>query len=191
MKEGGLDRPPWGFALAVGASLAALFVISGVRFPDVFAEGVPVFWSLFRLEVAAGAMPSEMVRVPPFRIAVQLSDQAVERLRGLNETVVVDASFSGAPPPGPESQGGKPGGLWLGEARAEMPSSGVVDFSLVDLPRERVGALLDPNYEVHVNVSSGRRSGPDNLLDCGTVQGRILDLRNRLHEISCKLLREQ
>ncbi len=132
-----------------------------------------------------------MVRVPPFRIAVQLSDQAGARLRELNETVIVAASFSGAPRPGPESQGGTPGELLLGEGRVEMPSSGVVDFSLVNLPREKVGALLDANYEVHVTVFSGRRSGPDNLLDCGTVQGRIRDLQNRLHEVSCKLLREQ
>ncbi len=52
--------------------------------------------SLFGLQVAAGAVPSEMVRVPPFRIAVNLSDQAGVRLRELNETVVVAASFSGA-----------------------------------------------------------------------------------------------
>ncbi len=182
---------PWGIGGAFVAVLAGLFVISGAWFPGGFAGGAPILGSLFGLEAAGGAVPSVLVRVPPFRIAVQLSDQAGARLRELNDTVVVAASFSGAPRPGPDAQGGTPGELWLGEARVEMPSSGVVAFSLVDLPRERVGALLDPNYEVRVNVSSGRRSGPDNLLDCNVVQGRIRDLQNRLHEISCKLLREQ
>lgn len=179
-----------GRGLALGATFAVFFVISGVRFAGVLTEGAPIFRSLFRLEVAAGAVPSETVRVPPFRISVTLSDQAGETLRGLNETVVVAASFSRAPRPGLQSQGGTAGELLLGEARVEMPSSGVVAFSLVDLPRERVLALLDPNYEVHVNVFSGRRSGPDNLLDCGTVQGRIVDLQYQLHEVSCKLIRE-
>jgi hypothetical protein len=135
------------------------------------------------------AASSESVVMPPFAIKVSLSSAARRELSRRHETVMVEAHFSGEPKP--ESTFRRSDvGLDLGYASRELTSEGVAEFKNVTLPRKKIEALVDRDYRVTVNVFSGRRSGPNNLLSCNVVDGKISHLKGKTHLVTCPLIAE-
>jgi hypothetical protein len=60
------------------------------------------------------------------------------------------------------------------------------------VPKEIAASLRrpDPNYVVSIDVVSGRRSGPNNLLQCDFVQERIETLGGHVRRMHCALISE-
>jgi len=130
---------------------------------------------------------------PAFQVAVSLSPKAAARLAHPRETVIVSAYVYGeATPRGvrlhlademDQIDFGK-------EQTVELPGAGVARLAGVRYDRNKLVYLIDRKLLVLVNVYSGRRSSPDNLLDCGIFQDSVDLAAQAPIPIRCKLIGE-
>lgn len=133
-----------------------------------------------------GTMPSPYA----FQVIVSLSEAARKKLGDAGESVIVSASYYGDGKPGlPPKILNEVGQVDIGRAQVELQGMGraMLDGSAVQ--RERLDFIAgDP--QVNVNVFSGRRSSPDNLLDCDFFQDSIGVAAEMPVEINCRLIAE-
>lgn len=136
----------------------------------------------------AAARPGEA----GFTIDLALSARAAAELTRRNESITVSVMYSGEPRPAYASRGDETTGeIDLGEELITVPGrAGQVTVTGQRLRRERLPWLSGaPN--VLVNVYSARRSGPDNLLDCGIISGTMAEVAGRRHRLLCQLIGER
>ena len=124
---------------------------------------------------------NKQVPLPDFSVTVTLSDRARAKFQESKETIIVLAYF--ADKIGPEEK------LSLGKAEFELQQPGTVSIKNVILFKENVEALRNPDYEVLINVFSGRRSSDKNLLSCkpSHLQGPISTFQKKSFSITCDL----
>jgi hypothetical protein len=115
---------------------------------------------------------------PDFSVEVRLTESAKRYLLERGETVIVSASFGDVI--GPD-------GNYLGSIRRETALGGTVAFKGIKFAQKRIQALTTPDYEILINVFSGRRSSQSNILSCGVVQERISTLQHKSISIECAL----
>lgn len=139
-----------------------------------------------------GAVAREAVLPSPFAfdVDVVLSDAAARRLGESRESVIVAAMYYA---------GGKAGiapdvlddiGLVdIGRAQIELAGQGRASFDGSAVLRERL-EFIEGAPQVNVNVYSGRRSSPDNLLDCGMFQDTVRVAIANPVRIACRLIEE-
>lgn len=128
---------------------------------------------------------------PAIVVGVTLSDSAAEKISGSGETIIVSATYFADPPPGAASELVNDVGLMdLGREELELTRAGQVtlDGRHVDPIRLKLASGL---AQVNVNVYSGRRSSPDNILDCDMFQDSVQVAARAPIKISCRLLSEQ
>lgn len=130
------------------------------------------------LSTNTAAITADAYESPDFSLRVTLSEEAGQHLRKHGETVVVAVYF--ADTIGPE-------GNALGTIQEEFDGDVLMRVHDLEAGSGAVEALETANYEVLVNVSSGRRVFPTNILSCGILQGRIATLQRREHVLHCKL----
>ncbi|BDU18366.1 hypothetical protein [Lysobacter auxotrophicus] len=134
-----------------------------------------------------------------FAVEVSLSPAARERLGAQHESLIVSADYFGEPSaeaiaqrvPGSENP-------WLTLHRAQVELEGatldgnvVARFPAVSLDAKQLAWTDAPDApQVNVNVYSGRRSSPDNLLDCGMFQDTLAVAAQSPVRISCGLIGE-
>lgn len=116
--------------------------------------------------------------MPDFSIKVLLDGSAKRYLSERSETLVVDVSFA-------DEIG--PAGNYLGSTRHEAPGETTFAVRGLKFDSNSIRMLRTSDYEVLVNVYSGRRSIDKNVLDCDLVQDSISKLQRRTHEVHCKL----
>jgi len=127
-----------------------------------------------------------------FDVNVLLSDKAMKTLAASKETIVVRAYICGQPAIGtnkktleacPDS-----GDIVLSEVEAERATPGIFPFSRVRLSKDLLSQVDRTDYELLINVYSGRKSSENNLLDCGIYQGSFRAVQEHPIEIRCKLI---
>lgn len=135
-----------------------------------------------------------------FTVEITLSPAARARLASQHESVVASAEYFGEPSaqaqadrvPGSENP-------WLTLHRAQVELEGaqidggvaVARFPAVTLDPEQLAWTDAPGApQVNVNVYSGRRSSPDNLLDCGMFQDTLAVAARAPIKVSCGLIGE-
>ncbi len=80
-----------------------------------------------------------------------------------------------------------PGGVYLAYLKHEARDSFSLHISGVAFDPAAVKRLKTTDYEVLVNVYSGRRKLDMNVLDCDLLQGPISQLQGQVHKIECRL----
>jgi hypothetical protein len=127
-----------------------------------------------------------------FNAAVALSAKAKRKLEESKETVVVAAYFSGNPKSGALKQYiSDTGEIDLGEKQVEIAPGAAASFGEIELKRDSLEQADNQGPLLLVNVYSGRKSSPDNLLDCGIYEGPLKAVQNKSVPISCKLIGEK
>jgi hypothetical protein len=118
---------------------------------------------------------------PDFSVTVTLSDRAQAKFQKSKETIIVYGYF--ADKIGPEGE------LSLGVAEFELQQPGTVNFKNVIFLKENVERLRNPDYEVLINVYSGRRSSDKNLLSCEPplLRGPISTFQKKSFSVTCDL----
>ena len=125
-----------------------------------------------------------------FDLTLKLSDRLKTELTARNETIIVRASFYGEPNEAAISEIDDMGYIQLGVEELELqPLDGSVAVTDAPVPPARL-ALLAGKPLVNVNVFSGRKSSPDNLIMCDFIDGPVEDLRPAPTEIFCGLISE-
>jgi len=132
---------------------------------------------------------SRRIDVPWFEVEVLLSTAAQEELCEREETIIVAAYLTGIPRSGSRYDDPAMCEFTLNESRVELGAQGVVRFEELQIEKRKLDALGDPDFEVLVNVFTGRRSDEKNLLDCTIVQKPISKIINKRHVVTGRLIR--
>jgi hypothetical protein len=132
--------------------------------------------------------PAALVEVPAFDVRVVLEEGAGAALVDAGETVVVHAWFDGdgdAPPRTCDPFRA----VFLGSARVELRGEPwIASFRGVRVRADDLARLSDPDVHVSLNVFTGRRSSPGNLLRAPAPSGRIEAMRGRTTEVRAELV---
>lgn len=130
----------------------------------------------------------DSVIIPEFAIEINLSEKAKAKLKKDNESTIVQAYFSGIPKDTLDSDYQKWGETNIGQHRIELWDSKIAHFKNVKISKKALEDLSDTNFEVLINVFSGRHSTTSNILDCGILQASIDKVKGKTHLINGKLL---
>ena len=130
----------------------------------------------------------DSVIIPEFAIEINLSEKAKAKLKKDNESTIVQAYFSGIPKDTLDSDYQKWGETNIGQHRIELWNSKIAYFKDLKISKKALEDLSDKNFEVLINVFSGRHSTTSNLLDCEILQENISKVKGKTHLINGKLL---
>lgn len=125
--------------------------------------------------MAAGAEPQASAEPGSFsgyRVDVTLSPAAQAKLLEGAETIIVGADYFGTPVPAAVDLADEVGQLDLGRAQRELEGAGSASFDGTGFRTDRL-SQIEGEPQVNINVYSGRKSSPDNLLSCEFFQDAL------------------
>lgn len=169
------------------ASLCALTLLAACQrtpVPTPSADALPP---------AAPVAAAHTAAANAFTVHVSLSPAARKQLADHQETLIVDADYFGYPTVAAQQQkvpGSENPWLTLHQAQVELDGPGTARFAAVSLDEAQLGLIEKREPEVNINVYSGRKSSPDNLLDCGMFQDKLQVAAQAGVRIDCKLIAE-
>jgi hypothetical protein len=167
-------------ALLVGAILFSLILTAGLAgFSPAFAQQPP----------AKPAAPPAATY--SFTVKVTYSQKAMDTLVAGKETVIVAGYLTASPIPGtPKQYVDHVGEISLGEVDREIAPGAVAVFSNVKPTQAMMKWVDSSGPQLLINVYSGRKSSPNNLLDCGLYEGSLQAVQGQSIPIACKLIGE-
>ncbi|MFY9746953.1 MAG: hypothetical protein WA891_09165 [Acidobacteriaceae bacterium] len=128
---------------------------------------------------------------PGFTVKLTFSENASKTLIARKETVVVAAYLYGDPKPGaPKRYVDEMGQVNLGEVDSEVAPDKDAPFQDFKLKKDALLQLETHGPQLLINAFSGRKSSPDNLLDCGIYEGPLKTAAQANIKIACKLIGE-
>jgi hypothetical protein len=129
--------------------------------------------------------------VPGFTVTITCSQKAMATLVSGKETVIVVGYLYGFPKQGtPKKYVDHVGQVDMGEVKKEVAPGATATFDRIKLDPAMVKWFDSQGLQVLVNVYSGRKSSPNNLLDCGIYEGALKAIQGQSIPISCKLIGE-
>lgn len=138
---------------------------------------------------ASAAAPAS----PPasFTVKVTYSQKAMDKLVAAKETVIVTGYLNASPIAGtPKKYVDHVGQLDIGEVHREIAPGAIATFTGVKPDQAMVKWIDRQGPQLLINVYSGRKSSPNNLLDCGIYEGSLAAIQGQSIPISCKLIGE-
>ena len=130
------------------------------------------------------------VVIPSFEVQLELSKKAEDKLRLSSETVIVDAFFSGIPKDKTNEQYQEWGEISIGEHVIELDTQRIAVFDNATIPRDKFDLLDSKNFQILVNVYSGRRSSQFNILSVDIIQDSVDVVMGKRHVLKGKLIGE-
>jgi hypothetical protein len=136
-------------------------------------------------------LESDSIVIPPFEFEVNLSERASKKLANDKETIIIRAYLSGVPKDSVSSPLiDEMGEVNLGSPEIELRKAGVARFMNVRISRKGYALLGDKDFQVLINVFSGRRSTELNLLECDIFREPLTVARSKKHVLKGKLIGE-
>lgn len=126
-----------------------------------------------------------------FDLNVVLSEKAQRKLATDKESLAVLVNYFGSPTKSAQKHADEAGQINLSGSYSMLLPVGVtrVHISGKRVERQRL-AWIDGPVMVNVNVISGRRSNPDNLLACDIIDGPVSQLQSAPTTLHCGLITE-
>jgi hypothetical protein len=129
--------------------------------------------------------------VPGFTVTITYSQKAMATLVSGKETVIVVGYLYGFPKQGtPRKYVDEVGQVDMGEVKDEIAPGAAAAFDRIKLDSAMVKWFDSQGLQLLINVYSGRKSSPNNLLDCGIYEGALKAVQDQSIPISCKLIGE-
>jgi hypothetical protein len=144
------------------------------------------------LAKAAAQSPSAPTpEVQWFTVTLTYSSKAMSTLVARKETVIVAGYLTCFPKQGtPKKLVDHEDQVSLGEIHDEIVPGQTATFKGIKLDQSALKWADSQGPQLLINVYSGRKSSPNNLLDCGIYQGPLKDVQGKSIPISCKLIGE-
>jgi hypothetical protein len=132
----------------------------------------------------------DSILVPEFQIELKLSEKAEIKINENNETVIVKAMFIGTPKDTTlqDEEYLKFGQLTIGVKEIELSKGRVAKFNNCKISKKDYNSLSNKNFEVNINVFTGRRIFRDNLINCDFLQEGIDSIKNKRFTLKGKLI---
>jgi hypothetical protein len=129
--------------------------------------------------------------VPGFTVTITYSQKAMTTLTAGKETVIVVGYLYGFPKQGtPKKLVDEVGQVDMSEVKDEIAPGAPATFDRIKLDQAMTKWFDGQGPQLLINVYSGRKSSPNNLLDCGIYQGALKAIQGQSIPISCKLIGE-
>jgi hypothetical protein len=126
-----------------------------------------------------------------FTVKITYSQKAMDTLVAVKETVIVAGYLSASPITGtPKQYVDRMGEIGLGQVNQEIAPAAIATFSNVKPTPAMMKWVDSQGPQLLINVYSGRKSSPNNLLDCGIYEGSFAAVQGQSIPISCKLIGE-
>jgi hypothetical protein len=126
-----------------------------------------------------------------FTVKITYSEKAMATLVAGKETVIVAGYLTASPIAGtPKQYVDRMGEIGLGEVDREIAPGAIATFSNVKPTPAMMKWVDSQGPQLLINVYSGRKSSPNNLLDCGIYEGSLAAIQGQSIPISCKLIGE-
>lgn len=125
------------------------------------------------------------IKLPTFQLELKLSKLAERELKESKESIVVVAYVRGTLKNSDEKNEYK-----IGEYSVEVTSERIITLDEVYVSKKKYDRLEDPNFEVLINVFSGRKSSQFNILDVDILQEPIEKIKGKRHYLKGRLLSE-
>lgn len=126
-----------------------------------------------------------------FTINITYSPRAAAEMARRHEGLTVAAYYQGEPTRAARRHANEEGLVDLGDETQTVPGrAGPVTVTGRNLQVAHLAWVRPGTTRVNVNLYSARRSGPDNILDCGIVEGLLPQIAGRTHQVRCKLIVE-
>jgi hypothetical protein len=140
---------------------------------------------------ASPAPAPQAAALASFTVKVAYSQKAMDTLVVGKETVIVAGYLTASPIAGtPKQFVDRMGELGLGQVQKEIAPGAIATFASVK-PTPAMMKWVDSSGPLLlINVYSGRKSSPNNLLDCGIYEGSLQAVNGQSIPISCKLIGE-
>jgi hypothetical protein len=126
-----------------------------------------------------------------FTVTVTYSQKAMDTLLAGKETVIVAGYLTASPISGtPKQYVDHVGEIGRGEGQKEIAPGAIATFDSVKPTPAMMKWVDSSGPQLLINVYSGRKSSPNNLLDCGIYEGSLQAVNGQSIPISCKLIGE-
>jgi len=125
------------------------------------------------------------IKLPTFQLELKLSKLAEKELKKSKESIVIVAYIRGT-----LKNSGEENEFEIGEYSVEVTSERIVTLDEVYVSKKKFDKLEDPNFEVLINVFSGRKSSQFNILDVDILQEPIEQIKGKRHYLKGRLLTE-
>lgn len=122
--------------------------------------------------------PAKLLESPDFFVRVVLTPDAEAWMRKTGETIWISGLFQDEI--GPE-------GIWLGTTEVTLTTDRLAHIHGIRFHPRLAQLMSGVDYEVLINVGSGRKTSDLNYLDCETLQGPISQFQGRTSQVACKL----
>lgn len=133
---------------------------------------------------------SELV-IPTFEIEVDNSATATKTLARKKESIIVSAMFWTEPIDPNEKAKGQDGLISVVNKNIELTGNNrIARFEGLKFDKSLLGKMEDKDISLLINIYSGRKSSPDNLLDCGILEIKASQLANKRFTLGCQLIEE-
>ena len=131
---------------------------------------------------------------PGFDVAVTLSPKAQQTLAAAHETICISAEFYGEVNDAGRKHhvGDEMDQVYFGggEWRDEIAGAGTAHFAVPPADPATLQYVQDGKEQVLINVFTGRRSSPDNLITCDFFQDDVKIAEAKGVKVACKLIKE-
>jgi hypothetical protein len=135
-------------------------------------------------------LSGDSVVIPAVTIVLELSERAEQRLKD-KETIIVDAMYSGVPTTDTLSEDYQQmGQIMVANAQKELTTERTVRLENVKFAKPVYNDLKDKDIELLINIYSGRKSSPDNLLSSDIISDKMSVLKGKSYTLKCKLIEE-
>lgn len=141
--------------------------------------------------LAWAACPAAAEETFGITVDLSLSQPALERLTAQDERIIVSASYYGGPTTAAEQHADDVGRINLGREELEVPAreAQTVQVTGDRIDRDRL-AWIEGDVFIEVSAFSARRSGPDNLLTCDVIEGKLSAVTGAPVPMHCSLIEE-
>lgn len=128
----------------------------------------------------------DSVTLLPFEIDVVLSHKAKSRIINYKETIIVSISLTGTPKD--STLLAEDGQFYVATLEKEISYGQTARFDSIKFLRKNFDQLIDKDVYVTAFVYSGRKSSPDNLLNCSIIADDLSKVVNKKLAITGKLI---
>ncbi len=130
----------------------------------------------------------DSVIIPPFEVEVELTVRANTLIRADQETIIVSAFLTGIPKDTTLEDYQREGEIGILNHDVELTDTRIALFKNLKFSRKVYDSLADKDIRLLLNVYSGRKSAPDNLLNCDIFSGKLSTILNKRPTLFCSLI---
>jgi hypothetical protein len=135
----------------------------------------------------------DSIEIPEFEVSIDLSDNAEQKLASDHESIIVMAFFTGIPLdkiPAKHKDKLDADELFLRSYSVELTDKRTAIFKGIKFHKELYSLLADTDIDLLINVYSGRRAGPYNILSCDILQDKMSNVAGKTFTLTGKLINE-